>query len=456
MTLLSSPKTRYAIKRQTSLYSTKTLIWLIITNIIILVLATAYHFWNTYQIIEQEGKAQVQEAALNLQQEISKIEPSGRQDVLPSSLEQTDIHTLLQVSINNLNLSTKSLSAGYYDSASDTYFTEPAGTKALLELESGSATWQDNQNGHVTWIKTKSANSWTKDSLIYISPITRNDLVAGYIWLSLEYPSIQFFAGQALFSNIIFVILTTLLISLIWLLFVRKVNHTLILSAEQEYQAIERFHWMSEMSAAISHEIRNPLTTVRGFLQLFQTKSHLPAKDKEIIQLMISELDHSTILIKDFLDVTKPETKETVEINLKDTLTKLIRVIDALALGHNVQISLELPYCDTYIKANLQAFRQVIINLMQNAIQAMPKGGEISVNVMRNDAEILIEIRDNGVGMDQETLQNLGKPFFTTKKSGTGLGIPMCLHLVAQMEGRLSYTSVLGEGTVFTLAFPAQ
>lgn len=232
--------------------------------------------------------------------------------------------------------------------------------------------------------------------------------------------------------------------------------HQKWVQSEQEYQAIERYHWMSEISAAVSHEVRNPLTTVRGFLQLFQKKSCLSDEDREIIHLMIYELDSSTALIKDFLDVTRPVTQDFTDINLPDCLTRIIRVLDSLAVCQNVQISLLSPLeqKDLYMKGNQQAFRQVIINLLQNAIQAMPCGGQITISIVPLDSTMQIHIQDNGLGMDEDTLRKIGKPFFTTKPNGTGLGLPMCFRLVEQMNGQLDISSKLGAGTSVTLTFP--
>ena len=217
---------------------------------------------------------------------------------------------------------------------------------------------------------------------------------------------------------------------------------------------IEQFKVLGELAAAISHEIRNPLTTVRGFLQLLPLKSGYSEEDKDKFKLMISEIDLASTIIKDFLDLARPAEPRRAAFSMTDLLTSLIRVLESKAIILRVNMSSTLEPALTYYGDSSQ-LRQVFLNLIQNAFQSMPEGGTLTVSAKRIDEQIVIDVTDTGVGIPPSHLARLGRPFFTTKPGGTGMGLTTCYRIVAAHHGKIDIRSQEGVGTTFSVVLPS-
>lgn len=224
---------------------------------------------------------------------------------------------------------------------------------------------------------------------------------------------------------------------------------------EEELSNIEKFRLLGELAAAISHEIRNPLTTVRGFLQFLPTKSKYPPEDKELFDLMLCELDIATTIIRDFLDMAKPATPRTETLSLTELLASLARVMESKAIIENVQLTTCLEP-ELRVAGDLTQLRQVFLNLMQNAFQAMPDGGTLSVATHMQGSWAVISIADTGVGISRSNLDRIGRPFFSTKPGGTGLGLATCFRIVGAHGGKITVQSEEGKGATFTVTLPLE
>lgn len=467
-------------------------------NVIVLILFSAYHLWDAYQVIVKDVRYVTEETASDLADNIPKsyTEILRQHQAQGTREDQVNIlHNTLQPMVNDTCDKILGLEAGFYDAELDTIVASGPETTTMstFPLQKDSNDWKTLALGNPVWVTHPSGSSWNTEHHTYIYPLYRQTKLIGYVWTSLPAPSFYFLFIKSLLSTIVLILLSTAILLMAWKIFLSRIFQSLTHVAERivqdpsnskiefshpvfqplekyleslhqtwqkaqfEYQTIERSHWMSEISAAISHEVRNPLTTVRGFLQLFQKKTYLTVDDRELLQLMIHELDSSTTLIKDFLDVTRPTTPEFSELIVTDCLKRVIRVMEAQAMEQDVHIELDLFHVndrEPVIRVIQQSFRQILINLIQNAIQSMSSGGQITVTVFHYRTHVKIHIQDQGCGMDAETLKKIDKPFFTTKANGTGLGFPMCVHLMEQMNGHLDVKSQVGIGTLVVLTFP--
>ncbi|WP_047757845.1 HAMP domain-containing sensor histidine kinase, partial [Geobacillus sp. ZGt-1] len=167
--------------------------------------------------------------------------------------------------------------------------------------------------------------------------------------------------------------------------------------ARAELMKMEKMEIVSQMAASISHEIRNPLTVVKGFIQLLQT-GRLPRETEErYIRIALEELERAEAIIRDYLTFAKPAPKETEPINVSTQLQKVLQMITPMAHMHSIHVSSSLE--DGIVIGNVQYFQQCFLNLLKNSIEAMPNGGTLHVAAENRGASVVITISDNGVGM---------------------------------------------------------
>ncbi|MCG1020227.1 PAS domain-containing sensor histidine kinase [Sutcliffiella horikoshii] len=211
---------------------------------------------------------------------------------------------------------------------------------------------------------------------------------------------------------------------------------------------------VGELAAGIAHEIRNPMTALKGFIQLLQNSMN---EDQYAMyfDVITSELKRIESIITEFLVLAKPQAisyqRKSVTVIMKETLD----LLSAQASLDNVQFvtSIEEGLPDIYCEPN--QLKQVFINILKNAIEVMPKGGTASVALSKEDGEqVLISIRDEGIGIPEDKLKKLGEPFYTTKDRGTGLGLMVSYKIVEEHNGTIEVSSELGKGTTFHIRLP--
>lgn len=216
---------------------------------------------------------------------------------------------------------------------------------------------------------------------------------------------------------------------------------------------MEKMEVASNLAASISHEIRNPLTSTRGFLQLLSESNEMPDHLRGYISIATSELDHAEGIIRDYLTFAKPAPEKFENLMVHTQIEKALRIIDPLAKMNHVEITSDL--CSCKIKGNAGMFQQVLINIMKNGIEAMLVGGTLKIGSRCDKANIFITISDKGTGMTAQQKNRLGEPYFTTKGSkGTGLGMMVVFRIVETMNGKIQIDSKEGVGTNVTLQFP--
>ncbi len=217
----------------------------------------------------------------------------------------------------------------------------------------------------------------------------------------------------------------------------------------------EKLEAVEQMGAAISHEIRNPLTAAIGFVQLLQEQKLPPRKRQEYLTIVKSELESAEQVIQNYLTFSKPALDKIEEINVKKELMQVINILKPTANQNSVEINSDFALLGS-IEGDRQKFHQCFLNVIKNAIEAMPRGGQLYIETQYSSSHITIEIRDTGVGMTQEQLQRLGEPYYSTKGSkGTGLGMMVVFSIVRAMDGTVKVKSKIDEGTVFTFSFPS-
>ena len=224
-------------------------------------------------------------------------------------------------------------------------------------------------------------------------------------------------------------------------------------NVENEMKRLNQLHMIGETAATIAHEIRNPMTTVHGFLQLLSNKTDLQ-NYKEWIYLMVEELDRANHIIKNYLSFSKAKEEEIQECQLNEIITELYPLLESSALIHNMMIELDLQDIPKF-SLNKKEIHQLILNFAQNGLEAMRPGGIIKIKTWYEDKKIHLSIEDQGEGISTENLDKIGTPFFTTKDQGTGLGLAVCYRIAEKHNASITVKSD-HLGTRFTVHFDHQ
>jgi len=222
-------------------------------------------------------------------------------------------------------------------------------------------------------------------------------------------------------------------------------------TSEKEFSRLERLNLVGQLAAGIGHEIRNPMTTVRGYLQLLGEKP-LYATQKSTFELMISELDRGNAIITEFLSLAQTKQTELKSQNLNDIITNIYPLLEADTFIQNKEISF-IPGQIPNLELNGKEITQVILNLVRNGLEAMGEGGCLIVKSYNADGKVVLAIKDEGCGIQPENLSKVGTPFFTTKDNGTGLGVAIC-YKIAEAHNAKIHIESSSAGTTFLVVFP--
>ena len=222
----------------------------------------------------------------------------------------------------------------------------------------------------------------------------------------------------------------------------------------QKLVKAEKLQMVSHLAASISHEVRNPLTASRGFIQMLSEETS-DQKRKQYTEIALQELDRATEVINDYLTFAKPALEKEEKIHVAEEIQHVINIITPLANMNSIQIKLSLLEDDQYVvKGERKKFQQCLINILKNGIESMETNGKLHVIQTNNQDTIQIDIRDEGLGMTLEQINRLGEPYFTTKEKGTGLGMMVSYSIINQMNGQITVVSELGIGTCFSIKLP--
>jgi two-component system, sporulation sensor kinase B len=227
------------------------------------------------------------------------------------------------------------------------------------------------------------------------------------------------------------------------------------LMMRQQLFKSEKLAAVEQMGAAISHEIRNPLTVSKGFVQLLEEETIHPDKQKEYLNLIREGLDSAEQVIQDYLTFSKPTIDSKEELDVQYELSQIISILIPTANQHSVLITAEFSPL-AYVSGDRQKFRQCMLNVIKNGIESMPHGGKLFIEVHKDNKFITIKIKDTGIGMTKEQINRLGEPYYSTKGAkGTGLGMMVAFSVIRAMNGTVHITSELKKGTTFSFQFPA-
>lgn len=219
---------------------------------------------------------------------------------------------------------------------------------------------------------------------------------------------------------------------------------------ERQIQQAEKFAALGQMAAGLAHEIRNPLTTVKGFLQLASPNN---PKYFEYRDLMLDEVNRTNKLISDFILLANPSAPIFRRFPLYNLIEEVFQQFADEATKQNVDL-INLVAPSHFVTVDIDQFQHLLVCLTNNALDAMPSGGNVTIRADVTSAGLKLDVSDTGIGIPKEVVDKVFDPFFTTKDLGTGLGLSICYHIVNNHGGHINVYSSLGEGTIFSITIP--
>lgn len=227
---------------------------------------------------------------------------------------------------------------------------------------------------------------------------------------------------------------------------------------------MENLASLTNLAASVAHEIKNPLGSISIYIQLLQKSiSKARATDEKIpdekflekyLDIINQEIDRLNNIIVDFLFAVRPISAELLPENPVKILESYIDFFKPELNEKNIILKTDFIEKSPKILLDEKLFKQVMINLVQNAIVAMPEGGTLTISAKIKDDKYIISVTDNGIGMDDNTVSRVFEPYFTTKVTGTGLGLTMVYKVIKEFGGEIEVDSIVGEGTTFKITLP--
>lgn len=214
----------------------------------------------------------------------------------------------------------------------------------------------------------------------------------------------------------------------------------------------EKLSVVGQLAAGVAHEIRNPLTSLSGFCKLLKVKF---GDQVSYFDIMLNELDRINMIVNEFMTLAKPHITQFTTRSVNQILTSVISILETQAILLNVHIETILDEAIPCLYCEENQLKQVFINLIKNAIEAMPQGGKLTITTIKNDdGYVCVRIIDQGKGIPNEIIDKIGDPFFTTKENGTGLGLMISRHIIEAHHGFLHLSSQADQGTTVEIKLP--
>ena len=406
----------------------------------------------TLPTLVAEGKIQ-----LSRESQFERLDKVVRNTLHGFDIERVDIYDPRQV----LTYSTEASGIGRKESLGVPFFEALEGKSvSVLEGEKRGLAgflgflWGDSTRKFKTFLpmQVERPGTWERGRVLAVFEITQD--------ISGDYRSIHRFQWIVVASFLVFVgILFTAL-----LLIAKRAEGIIALRAQERRKLEEKLHQterlaaLGEMVAGVSHEIRNPLGIVRSTAELLHSRLEQERK-KRLADIIVEESTRLNDILTEFLDFARPKTPRISSCRLEDVLEKNLRVIEGDCEQKGVRIEREYSTGDYAMEADADLMYRAFVNLLSNALQAMPEGGLLKVRTRLVNGDPLspqveLSIEDSGCGISQEQMKKIFNPFFTTREKGTGLGLAIVRGIVDTHHGDIELRSRPGEGTTVALRLP--
>ncbi|MFK9090441.1 ATP-binding protein [Bacillus salipaludis] len=224
-----------------------------------------------------------------------------------------------------------------------------------------------------------------------------------------------------------------------------------LIHRDKRLRKSEKLAVVGQMAAAVAHEIRNPLTPIKGFMQLLYSEKEL---NPVYLRIVLDELFRVETIISEFLSMAKPHTEKTMIVHVDRLVKQVIQLFQAEALKENKEFIFLYEQPIRGILGDANSLKQVFMNVIQNSLEAISNKGRIDVSIFSDETGVIVQFIDNGCGIPKERLSKLGEPYYSTKEKGTGLGLMTSFRIIESHKGKINIDSVEEEGTMVTIWLP--
>ena len=212
---------------------------------------------------------------------------------------------------------------------------------------------------------------------------------------------------------------------------------------------------VGQLAAGVAHEIRNPLTSIKGYAEFLQLDEKDPAR-LEFFDIILEEIERVNSIVEDFMGLAKPKESNLSEKNILPIIQDVLSLLAFEARKKHVRLHFQSCEEIIQVECDEDRLKQVFLNLVKNGIEAMPNGGDLHVFTKIHDGQVEISFQDTGIGIPEEKLQQIGEPFYTTKENGNGLGLMVSFKIIESYNGKIFIESEVNKGTTFNIVLPVQ
>lgn len=222
---------------------------------------------------------------------------------------------------------------------------------------------------------------------------------------------------------------------------------------EKKLRNTEKMALLGQLAAGLAHELRNPLSAISGAVEILSSDVEQTEENLRLVRMASQEVDRLNLLVEDFLILTVPVQKLTSTVDLGTIISGTVESFTKTIRRKNIQVLNEVPK-GIYVQADSYRLKQAVWNLLLNSVEAMPTGGLISIKSRFEDGNVVVEISDEGKGIDENLVSRIFDPFFTTKEVGTGLGLAIVQKVIEGYNGKINVVSSEGRGATFVITLP--
>jgi signal transduction histidine kinase len=258
------------------------------------------------------------------------------------------------------------------------------------------------------------------------------------------------FHSASVFLPIMMILFLALFSWIVLTRFISYINGMIL--AYDDGKRKEKLAVVGQMAASIAHEIKNPLSALKGFTQLQFEKDQ---SDENFYPIMLNEIDRINLIVSDLLILGKPTGATKTQVRIEEILKYVISIIEPQASRQFITLRTEIAGPLPYIYCDENQLKQVFLNLIKNSVESMVDGGFIDIKARFINNHLIIRVQDEGEGIPQEQVDKLGEPFYTTKPNGTGLGLMVTKKIIEEHNGKLEISSSPKKGTKVTVTLPA-
>lgn len=241
-----------------------------------------------------------------------------------------------------------------------------------------------------------------------------------------------------------------------------KIQSEKIAELDEQLRNSERLSILGELAASLAHEVRNPLGSIWGVVEILKDECQEENKNSDFLKILIDEVKRLNQVVENYLSLARQPRMVLSQCNIRDVVQSVIYLLSYKARKQGIVLDFDIPEKELFVTANESQLQQILINLVLNSMAAITDDGKVTIKVQvfsadsEENACLYLSVIDTGKGIHPNDREKIFKPFYSTRNNGTGLGLSIVKRIVEQNKWRMKVDSALGHGTTFTIIFPLE